>query len=182
MAQRTYSRSQVRMRRNSAPLIIILIGAGLLITALAILLVSGGGNEPNPNAILLLDGGTTEVADYQGQVLMVNFWASWCPPCRAEMPEIQAFYDQYQDAGLALLMVNSGEPEATARSFIQQTGFTFPVGLDPTNRISDNYGINALPVTLVYDRSGQIVYRHSGMISQAVLDAQVTPLLTDSSG
>ena len=182
MAERTYSRSRARMRKNSAPLIIILIGAGLLITALVILLASGGGKEPNPNAILLLNGGTTEVADYQGQVLIVNFWASWCPPCRAEMPEIQAYYNQYRDDGLALLMVNSGETEATARSFIQQTGFTFPVGLDPTNRISDNYGINALPVTLVYDRDGEIVYRHSGMISRAVLDAQVTPLLADGSG
>jgi len=180
MAQKTYSRSRVRVRRSSAPLIIILIGAGLLITSLVLLLATGGSKQPNPNAILMLDGKSTEVADYQGQVLIVNFWASWCPPCRAEMPEIQAYYDQYQDDGLALLMINSGEPEATARSFIQQTGFTFPVGLDPTNRISNNYGINALPVTLVYDRSGEIVYRHSGMISRAVLDAQVTPLLADN--
>lgn len=179
MAQRTYTRKKYRVRKSSLPLIIVFAGAALLVAALMISLVAGGGQQKaNPNAITLLDGGSVEIADYEGQVLLVNFWASWCPPCRAEMPELQAYYDQYQDDGLALIMINSGEPESTARSFIQQSGFTFPVGIDPTNRISDNYGINALPITLVYDQDGEIVYRHSGLISRAVLDAQVTPLLT----
>jgi thiol-disulfide isomerase/thioredoxin len=179
MAQRTYTRKKYRVRKSSLPLIIVFAGVALLIAALMISLVAGGDQqEANPNAITLLDGGSVEIADYEGQVLLVNFWASWCPPCRAEMPELQAYYDQYQDNGLALLMINSGEAEDTARSFIQQSGFTFPVGIDPTNRISDNYGINALPITLVYDQDGEIVYRHSGLISRAVLDAQVTPLLT----
>lgn len=179
MAQGAYTRNKHRVRKNSLPLIIVFVGASLLIAALLISLAAGSGQKKaSPNAISLLDGGSVEIADYKGQVLLVNFWASWCPPCRAEMPELQAYYDQYQDDGLALLMINSGEAESTARSFIQQSGFTFPVAIDPTNRVSDNYGINALPITLVYDQSGEIVYRHSGLISRSVLDAQVTPLLT----
>jgi len=125
----------------------------------------------------VLSGGETSLQDYAGDVVVVNFWATWCPPCKAEMPGINQFYEAYKDQGVVVLAVNAKEGEELVRPFIESSGFTFPVLLDPMGRIVNQYQVRSFPTTLVIDRNGVIQYIHSGMISPEELEAVVGPLL-----
>ncbi len=125
----------------------------------------------------VLSGGETNLQDYVGDVVVVNFWATWCPPCKAEMPGINAFYEAYKDEGVVVLAVNAKEGEELVRPFIEANGFTFPVLLDPMGQIINLYQIRSFPTTLVIDRTGVIQYIHTGMISPQELEAVVGPLL-----
>lgn len=124
-----------------------------------------------------LAGSEIALADYAGDVIVVNFWATWCPPCKAEMPGINAFYEAYQDEGLVVLAVNAKENEATVRPFIEASGFSFPVLLDPAGSVVNQYQVRSFPTTIVVDRDGVVQYIHTGMISPEELEAVVAPLL-----
>jgi peroxiredoxin len=93
------------------------------------------------------------------------------------MPGLQDYYDEHRDHGLMLVAVNVGETPGTARAFVEANGFSFPVALDPDSRVADLYGVTGLPVTLVVDAEGRMVYQHTGLITRDVLDTQVVPLL-----
>src|SRR5512143_1365823 len=80
-----------------------------------------------------LDGAGHTLADYRGQVVLVNLWATWCPPCQAEMPVLQKYFERYQAEGFTVVAIEDGEPESDVRSFVKQHGLTFPVWLDPTH-------------------------------------------------
>ena len=82
-------------------------------------------------ALAALDGSTIALSDLEGQVILINFWATWCPPCREEMPAIQQLYDQYQDRGFTVLAINQGQEAAQVATFAEEMGLTFPVLLDP---------------------------------------------------
>lgn len=125
-----------------------------------------------------LGGGETNLSDYAGQVVLVNFWATWCPPCKAEMPDINAYYEARQDDGLVVLAVNAQEDPATVSSFIEATGFSFPVLLDSDGRVEQQYQVRSFPMTFVIDRDGRVVYVHNGLISPDVLTAVLDPLLS----
>lgn len=125
-----------------------------------------------------LGGGETNLSDYTGQVVLVNFWATWCPPCKAEMPDINAYYEARQDDGLVVLAVNAQEDTATVSSFIEATGFSFPVLLDSDGRVEQQYQVRSFPMTFVIDRDGRVVYIHNGLISPDVLTAVLDPLLS----
>ncbi|MEJ2750058.1 MAG: TlpA disulfide reductase family protein, partial [Anaerolineae bacterium] len=105
-----------------------------------------------------LSGGEVTLADHVGEVVIVNFWATWCPPCKAEMPGINAFYERHQDEGLVVLAVNAKESESLVRPFIEASGFSFPVLLDPAGSVVNQYQIRSFPTTIVIDRDG--VVRH----------------------
>jgi thiol-disulfide isomerase/thioredoxin len=154
-------------------------GTAALLVIFVIIILSGGGqsDQPEEAEITLLDGETVSLSDYRGQVVLINFWATWCPPCRAEMPTLDAYYREHRDNGLVLLAINAGETPAAARTFIDANGFTFPVGLDRDSSLSRQFGASGLPLTLVLDADGVVQYRHSGMITREALDEQVTPLL-----
>jgi len=124
-----------------------------------------------------LNGETVNLSDYKGQVVMVNFWASWCPPCTAELPTIEAFYQAHQADGFVVLAVNAHENPADVRGFINSKGFTFPVLLDMDSGVMDSYGIRALPMSFIIDKDGNIQYIHRGGIDAATLKAKVEPLL-----
>lgn len=124
-----------------------------------------------------LNGKTVNLSDYQGQVVMVNFWASWCPPCTAELPTIQAFYESHQADGFVVLAVNAHENPNDVRTFINNRGFSFPVLLDSDASVMDSYGIRALPMSFIIDKSGNVQYIHRGEIDTATLKAKVEPLL-----
>lgn len=124
-----------------------------------------------------LDGNDVHLSDYAGQVVLVNLWATWCPPCKAEMPMINAYYEAHREAGLTVLAINSEEDAATVRQFIQAHGYRFPVLLDLESAVSDLYQIRGLPTTFIIDREGRIQYVQTGEISAKQLDAAVKPLL-----
>ena len=103
-----------------------------------------------------LQGKDVTLASYKGKVVLVNFWGTWCPPCRKEMPDIEALYDQFKDRGLVVLAI-SQEDAAKVKPFIAQRGFTYPVLLDPGGTVNRLFVVEGIPKSFVYDRSGKLV-------------------------
>ncbi|MBI2152431.1 MAG: TlpA family protein disulfide reductase [Candidatus Rokubacteria bacterium] len=105
-----------------------------------------------------LDGKTLRLADYKGQVLFLNFWATWCPPCKEEMPAMERLYQRYKGQGFAVLAVSvdaEGAPVVTP--FVKEHKLTFPIGLDPKMALAERYGVRALPTSFLVDRKGTLV-------------------------
>jgi cytochrome c biogenesis protein CcmG/thiol:disulfide interchange protein DsbE len=124
------------------------------------------------------DGGTISLADLRGQVVLVNFWATWCPPCRAEMPDIQQVYDRYREQGFTVLAVNQQEGGAQVAPFVDQMGLTFPILMDRDGSVSARYRVNGLPSTFFVDRAGIVQnVTLGGPMSAAFVESQVTSLL-----
>jgi len=114
-------------------------------------------NKPQPAlALPTLDGEPWKLTDQAGQVVLLNFWASWCEPCRAEMPALQRLSERYVQAGLRVLAVNYREPADTVRRFVTTTGMTLPVLLDADGSVAKSLGIGIFPTTVILDRRGRI--------------------------
>ncbi len=128
-------------------------------------------------SLLSLTGETTTLNDYKGQVVLINLWATWCPPCKAEMPTLNAYYQANKDKGFVVLAVNDQEDATTVNNFIKTSRFTFPVLLDTQHQVLDTYNVRALPTTFIIDRDGVIRYVHMGEISRQQLEEIVGPLL-----
>ena len=109
-----------------------------------------------------LDGNTVSLGDLRGQPVMVNFWASWCGPCRAEMPHIQAVFEEWQDQGLVILAINIEETASLVRQFMQDNNFSFPVLLDTNGDVAGKYNVSGIPVTFFIDKDGIIQERKLG--------------------
>jgi thiol-disulfide isomerase/thioredoxin len=120
--------------------------------------------SPRDFSLSALEGETGTLSSYKGKVVFLNFWATWCGPCRVEMPSLEAVYNKFSDKGLEMLAVNCAEDNAAVRSFIKNEGFSFPVLLDLDGRISANYGIQSIPTTFLIDRDGMIILRLVGSI------------------
>jgi peroxiredoxin len=103
-----------------------------------------------------LQGKPWHLRDLQGKVVLVNFWATWCPPCRKEMPDLQALYDKYKDQGFVVLAI-SDEETAKVGPFIAERKITYPVLLDPGRKVNDAFVVEGIPKSFVYDRSGKLV-------------------------
>ncbi|MFP4114022.1 MAG: TlpA family protein disulfide reductase [Spirochaetota bacterium] len=112
--------------------------------------------------LALLGGGRTSLAEHEGKVVFLNFWATWCSPCREEMPSMQLLYDELAEEGLELLAVNVLESADTADAFIAEQGFTYPVLLDTNGRVMMRYGIRAYPTTYLIDRDGYVIGTRPG--------------------
>jgi len=121
--------------------------------------------EPYNFTLQLLTGDKVTLSDYKGKVVILNFWATWCPPCRAEMPSMENLYQYYNDMGMEMLAVNLRESPNAVRQFIQRGAYTFPVLLDPDGRTGGLYGVEAIPTTYIIDRSGKIAGRLIGSIN-----------------
>jgi peroxiredoxin len=103
-----------------------------------------------------LQGKNWRLRDLQGKVVLVNFWATWCPPCRKEMPDLQALYDKYKDQGFIVLSI-SDEESAKVAAFIAEKKINYPVLLDPGRKINDLFEVEGIPKSFVYDREGKMV-------------------------
>jgi peroxiredoxin len=124
------------------------------------------------------DGETISLSDLHGQVVLVNFWATWCPPCRAEMPAIQGVYDAYRDQGFVVLAVDVGEGDAQVAAFADEQGLTFPILMDREGTVSHRYQVRAMPSTFFVDQAGVIQeVTLGGPMTEAFIESQVTSLL-----
>jgi peroxiredoxin len=104
-----------------------------------------------------LSGEKLSLAGFKGKLVMLNFWATWCPPCRAEMPSMQKLYTQLKADGFEILAVNLQENAKTVSDHIKKNGFTFPVALDASGSVGGAYGIRAIPTSFLVDRGGKII-------------------------
>jgi peroxiredoxin len=107
-------------------------------------------------------GANLRLAEQRGQVVLVNFWATWCGPCRQEMPHLNRLYDKYRSAGFVLLGVNIDDDPRAAADLAAKLGVHFPVLLDTDKRVSRAYDMSAMPATLLIDRDGRVRHIHRG--------------------
>ncbi len=114
-----------------------------------------------------LDGNTVSLSDFRGQKnVYLNFWASWCGPCKLEMPDIQEIHNEYEDKDLIVLTINVGEGQNTVERYIDNNGFSFPVLLDPDMEVSRLYKVNSIPVSVFIDKEGKIRNQRVGLLTK----------------
>lgn len=127
-----------------------------------------------------IQGVTHSLADYHGKVVLVNLWATWCPPCKAEMPTLQGYHDKYQKDGFAVIAINDGDPTDDVLQFVQDYALTFPVWLDPTyTATEDAFKTMNLPSSFVIDREGTVRLSWVGEINNNMLEKYVTPIIKE---
>ena len=107
-------------------------------------------------------GHNLRLSDYRGQVLLINFWASWCGPCRQEMPLLENLYKRYNKLGFTIMGVNVDTDSTKANNYLKDMSVTFPVVYDTTNAVSKSYNVNAMPTTVIVDRNGNMRFLHQG--------------------
>lgn len=160
----------------------ITLGVVILILAIAIAfhLINGttnalgsSGISSLPNLTLPdLNGTQANIADYRGRPLFVNMWATWCPPCRAEIPDLQRLYNSEKGTGFAVVGVDQGQDAAPVAMFVSSYRLTYPILLDKSEELTSALGSNGLPTTLVYDRAGKLVDVVTGTMTPEVMRAE----------
>ncbi len=179
------------LRWSLVVVVVLIVGAAWTWSSAIPAAAVTGGQIPSPRegflapdfTLDLLEGGEVTLSQLRGQVVLVNLWASWCPPCRAEMPAIQRVYETYRDQGLEVIALNTtyqdSEREATA--FIQELGLTFPVALDRTGEVIRQYLLRALPTTFFVDTEGVIrKVVVGGPMSEALIRTNIESLLPEA--
>jgi peroxiredoxin len=140
-----------------------LLGTLLGFFALGSLASSSLVGQPAPDfALKSVSGENLRLSEYRGEVVMVNFWATWCGPCRQEMPLLDDLHNRYERVGFRLLGVNIDDDWRRALQMVEELGVTFPVLFDDTKSVSKLYQVEAMPVTVILDRAGTVRYVHHG--------------------
>ena len=158
---------------------------GLIAFALATLAppLATGAVAPQASApdftLRTLNGPNLRLAEQRGRVVMVNFWATWCGPCRQEMPQLDRLYQKYKSSGFVLLGVNVDEDARKATDVAAKLGVTFPVLLDTDKAVSKLYDLSTMPSTVIIDRDGKVRYFHRGYLAgyEDNYDKQIRELL-----
>jgi peroxiredoxin len=178
---------------------VLIISAGVFLVGLAVILfvlhaMGGTGsppasdrssvapvavNFPAPDLSLEnVNGKTESLSDYHQHVVLVNNWAIWCPPCKAEMPTLESYYEQHARDGLVIIGIEAGESKSAVTQFAQDYGLKFQLWLDPANASLSAFRNENLPNSYVIDRTGTIRYAWTGEISRSMLEKYITPLLS----
>ncbi len=183
--------------------VLVLGGCAAVADVVPVALGRGAASEPTPTRVLTaaqsasataiarsasraapdftlptLDGETITLSDLRGHPLLINFWATWCPPCRQEMPAMQRVYERYRARGFIVLAVNFRERADQVRPFVEDLGLTFPVLLDETGRVAAQYQVIGLPSSYFVDAQGQVKTVRVGAMSEAFIEQQVQELLS----
>ena len=193
-----------RQKQKSRPQLVamILVGSGLLILGfLALILLpkpdiapeaKAGSASSQPSSVpaqvnftapvlnlVDLDGKPVSLADFRDQVVLVNNWATWCPPCKAEMPTLQAYFEAHRAQRFTIIGIEAGDPASDVGSFVKSFGLTFPVWLDPNQKALLAFRNPGLPNSYVIDRNGRARLAWTGAISREALEKYVTPLVEE---
>ncbi len=178
---------------------VLLIGTGFIFIAMSILIALIAANQarsvtgiekaqdcvepmnvnyPAP-AIRLTDiaGSTISLVDHKGTVILLNTWATWCPPCRREMPDLETFFRTHAEEGFVLLGVNVGEELEAVVQFVDMFHLTFPILLDPDESTLRSLNSFSLPYSIVIDREGIVRYAWSGATCLSILESTISPML-----
>ncbi len=174
-----------RSVKGSASLFVTVAALAVVLASLAYGLISRGGGPlregPAPDFTLkLFDGGEVSLADLQGQVVVLNFWASWCPPCREEAPMLEAVWQRYRGQRVTVIGVDYQDTEAPALAFIEEFGITYPNGPDTRSRIAKSYGVQGVPETFVITGEGEIAEVFIGSPTETQLATVLEQLLSSS--
>lgn len=201
---RTDKRRQASPKsRNQQALPLALVGVGLILISLVTVwllakadsptsLAKSSGNASSPSAIpapvefsapdiqlVDLKGNPVRLSDFKGQTVLLNNWAIWCPPCKAEMPVLQAYYNKYRERGFTIIGIEAGEQPAGVAAFVDEYRLTFPIWPDPQQLSMQAFQAFSLPNSYVLDRTGIVRLAWTGAISEEMLEKYVTPLLME---
>lgn len=175
----------------------VLIGVGLLVLGVVALIVLPKADNPvGPSgehsvlpvevdypapelAMTDLQGAPVSLADYRGRVVLVNNWATWCPPCKAEMPTLQDYYDDHRHQDFTIIAIEAGDPTFEVADFVEQYGLTFIVWPDPTQSATVAFRNPALPSSYLIDRAGTVRLAWTGAINRETLEKYVTPIVEE---
>lgn len=157
----------------------------IALIGVALYQVIQGGNQKQPQigdeapdfTLTTLDGKEASLSQLRGKAVMLNFWGSWCEPCRTEMPAMQEVYEKYKDQGFEIVAVNIGETDVAAASFAKQLGLTFPIWMDRDRDIVDLYHIGPIPSSFFIDAQGKIVRKVNGQLDTSQLELYINPIL-----
>ena len=171
---------------SSAALVVLALGFfSLLVYGLANRSpVTGRSGEtrvgkPAPDfSMLLLDGTEFRLSDHPGSPVVINFWASWCPPCRQESPGLERTWRRYREQGIKFVGVDIQDAEDDARAYVQEFGLSFPNGRDVDGRITVDYGVIGLPVTFFISSGGIVEGRSVGAVPEKTLESWVLDLIS----
>ena len=139
--------------------------------------------SPAPDFTLrTLEGPNLRLLEQRGKVVLLNFWATWCGPCREEMPQLNRLYEKYRPSGFTLVGVNVDEDSRNAAGIAGQMGVKFPVLLDSDKRVSKLYDLSAMPSTVLIDRDGRVRFLHRGYKSgtENEYEQQIRALLREA--
>ena len=185
-----------RRKKNRREFPYLPVGIGVVVVVIALLLGIQGAtsvarpqnlssipmavNYPAPELRLEnVKGGFEALTDYRNKVLLVNNWATWCPPCKAELPTLVAFYQAHAAEGLMIVGIEAGEPASEVANFVQQAGIPYPIWLDPQGLSNRAFQNSNLPNSYVIDRTGTVRLSWTGQITREMLEKYVTPLLAE---
>jgi len=141
----------------------IVLGALFAVFAATTLAASSLEGQPAPDFVLKSSSGENlRLSEYRGDVVMINFWATWCAPCRQEMPLLDDLYARYERVGFTLLGVNIDDDKRRAMKMIDELGVKFPVLFDESKEVSKLYDVEVMPTTILVDREGNVRYVHHG--------------------
>lgn len=135
------------------------------------------GDQAPDFTLTTLDGKEMSLSDLRGKAVMVNFWGTWCKPCRTEMPAMQEVYEKYQAQGFEIVAVNIAETEVAAASFAKQYKLTFPIWMDHDREVVRMYGIGPIPSSIFIDSNGVITNRIEGALDVGQLELYINPIL-----
>ena len=124
-----------------------------------------------------LDGQEVTLSELRGKVVLLNYWASWCSPCREEMPLLDSFYQEHKDSNFTLIAINVSESPKEAKAFIEEHGFSFPVWTDPPGNSLIEFGLRGLPASIILDAEGRRQFIWIGPFTQEYLDELVLPMI-----
>ena len=185
-----------RSFKNLLPM--VFLGTGLLVLGTAAFLLlpkpsQSTAKAPGTSAIPVkvdfpapdlrlqdLSGNTVSLEDWRGKIILVNNWATWCPPCREEMPVFEAYYQAYKGQDFSLIAIDAGDPAEKVIQFVESYQISFPVWLDPGSESLRAFRNPGLPNSYVIDREGMVRLAWTGAISQEMLEKYVTPLFKEN--
>jgi len=163
----------------------VLAVVGLLVFGLASKGSSGlavGDSVPTAPLPRLEGGGSESLADYRGRWVLVNFWASWCPPCKAESPALEAFQRRHGGPGFTVLGIDSRDLSDDGRAFVRKYGLSYPQLRDADGDVSHDYGTTGLPESYLIDPQGKVRLHAVGTVDEEYLQNEVEPLLPGGKG
>jgi thiol-disulfide isomerase/thioredoxin len=191
-----------RRKQNHLSRLPIFVGGGLILLMAFLLLGFGKKDEADsqpaadessysvtPNEVNFpapelslenVEGGTESLEDYRDKVVLLNNWATWCPPCKAEIPTLVEYYEAHKDEGFVIIGVEAGDPQPEVLSFVKGAGITYPIWIDLKNASLRAFGTGGLPNSFVIDRKGTVRLAWVGEINRAMLEKHVTPIIAEN--
>ncbi len=198
-----------RRKKNNTSRTPILVSVGIGLIALAFILLLLGGKKDNAEAegasagsspsspssysvtpsevnypapelaLQNVNGNIEDLEDYRQQVVLVNNWATWCPPCKAEIPTLEEYYKAHKEEGFVIIGVEAGEPQSEVAQFVESSVITYPIWIDLKNASLQAFGASGLPNSFVIDRSGTVRLAWVGEINREMLEKYVTPIILE---